>query len=189
MKEMIKQSKKYKQLEKNLQQKYKNRRENEVDLSRDDFKDGKLSALGYFRLKQQCTHIDTFTEVEIKLDPDCAAFQEDLTETLEYLGSRELQQVKKDKRQNRTAALILMLGGILCFALSYGLSFIEHSLGVLNEIIIIASWVFVWGAIEKQFFASRELQDKRLKLLQIISAKITVRENPPAPTPLPPDAP
>jgi len=165
-------NKQYRTLEKSLERKYKSRRENEIALTAEDFQDGKLTAMGYLRLKQQCDYIDESFDVEIKLPCDCKEYAENLKETLGFLGMRELAQVKRERRKNSMAALILLFGGILCFGLSYGVSLLD--IIIVKDIIIIASWVFVWGAVEKQFFGSKDLRDKRLKILQTLSAKITI---------------
>ncbi|MCL2676172.1 MAG: hypothetical protein FWE84_06320 [Firmicutes bacterium] len=162
--------KQYREIEKNLEQKFRANRENEAVLDGGDFKDGKLSVWGYTRLKQQCDYIPFSEEIEIKIPKE---HEEGFRDTLESMGAAELSRIKKDRRDAMLKALVLLLGGVLFFAL--GNIFDLLKTGIIQNIIIIASWVFVWGAVEAWFFDRKDLHEKRLSLLQILSAKIAVK--------------
>lgn len=165
---------KYRELEKELEQKLQTRRENEVLLTGEFFHEEKFSTLGYFRLKQQCEYIAADEEIEIVLAEDCAAVEENFKSTFTILGANELSQTKKDLLSARMSSLILMLGGIVWFLMSYLAQTLEWVM-IVKELFVIATWVFVWAAIEKFFFGRKELHEKRFKLLQMLSAKITVK--------------
>ncbi|MCL2477520.1 hypothetical protein [Candidatus Bathycorpusculum sp.] len=162
--------KQYDKLEKTLEQKYKSHRENEVVLSNEDFKNGKLTVFGYNHLKQQCDYIPYSEDIEIKIPKECESGFKD---TLESMGANELSRIKKDRRDTKIAALVLLFTGILFVVLGNILEFFRGNF--FQNIVVIVSWVFVWAAVEKWFFDRRALKEKRKSLLQILSAKITVQ--------------
>jgi len=167
---IINKRKQYAELEKTLEQKYKANRENEAVLSKEDFKDGKLTVFGYDRLKQQCDYIPYSEDIEIKIPKE---YETGFKATLESMGANELSRIKKDRRETKITALALLFAGILFVVLGDILEFFRS--GAFQNIIVIASWVFVWAAVEKLFFDRRVLKEKRQSLLQILSAKITVQ--------------
>ena len=165
----IKKIRQYEKIEKALQQKYKNKKENEVSLEKADFKDGKLSVSGYTRLKQHCDHIGYEGDIEIKVPIEYA---EGFIDTLECLVANELSCIKKEIRNNRRTALGLLAIGVLWYLLRY--NFVNTV--VFNEITLVATWVFVWSAVEKWFFDQYQLTNRRHRLLQLLLAKITGQE-------------
>ena len=160
--------KEYKELEKRLAHKYKNVRENEAVLGAEHFKNGKLTAAGYEDLKLQCEYIPYREKIEIAVPKTCA---DGFKTTLEAFGARELSRIQKDRREAMIVSLFLLAGGILWLVLGY---FFDASskFGIVRELVIIVSWVFVWAAVEKFFFDRRRLTDRRFSLLQILSAEI-----------------
>jgi len=171
--------KRYRELEKSLEQKYKGGNGNEASLNADDFKDGKLTVYGYDRLKQQCDYIPFSEEIEIKVP---TGYGDGFKVALEQLAANELQRIRKDKREARITAAGLLLAGMLCFLLGHLLDLFSGDL--FQNIVVIASWVFVWGAVEKWFFEGKDLHVRRMSLLQILTAKVGAAEGiaaPPAP--------
>ncbi|MCL2212626.1 MAG: hypothetical protein FWB93_02180 [Oscillospiraceae bacterium] len=165
----MKKSKQYRKLEKELSQKYKNVKENEVTLEKDDFKDGKLTVFGYDRLKNQCDYIPYSETIELAVPQ---AFEANFRASLEFMIANELSRIRKDRREARRTSLILLLGGIFCFVLAIAFEFRDILLA--ENLVVIASWVFVWASVEKWFFDRKELQEKRKSLLQILSARISI---------------
>ena len=162
--------KQYRDLEKSLQKKFKVKRENEAALGKEDFKGGKLTVQGFENLKQQCDYIPFSGDIEIKIPKEC---EDGFQKSLNSMGAIELSRIKKDRREAMIASAILLLVGI--GLVLFG-NFIEfHKVPIFENIVIIASWVFVWAAVEKWFFDRRKLSDKRFSLLQILSAKITAQ--------------
>lgn len=164
----------YNELEKNLIQKLNsNQKNNEAVLRSDDFNDGQLSVSGYDHLKQLCDYIPYSEKIEIKIPKE---YEAGFKDTLDYMGAIELSNIKKDRRATRLTALLLLLGGIWCFIIGSILEHRELLMGIIfGNITIIISWVFVWAAVEKWFFDTKELRQKRKSLLQILSAKITAQ--------------
>jgi len=159
---------KYRDLEKALMQKHKANRENEAVLTKEDFKGGKLTVAGYESLKQQCDYISYREDIVIKIPQENEA---GFKATLESMGAVELRQMRKDRLDAKLMSAILLLVGIGLILLG---NFVEfHRVPIFENIVIIASWVFVWAAVEKWFFDRRRLTDKRFSLLQILSAKVT----------------
>jgi hypothetical protein len=68
----------FKEIEKSLEQRIKNRQEKTVCLQGDDFKDGKLSLPGYNRIKQECEYISYKEEIEIEVSEE---FEKNFKET------------------------------------------------------------------------------------------------------------
>ena len=169
MKRLLKRNK-YRAIEKALTQKQKAKRENEAVLNNEDFKNGKLTAQGYEHLKQQCDYIPYREDIEIKIPKECETGFKD---SLEPMAAVELSRIKKDRRDAQIASAILLLVGIGFVLLG---NFIEfHKVRIFETVVIIASWVFVWAAVEKWFFDRRRLTDKKFSLLQILSAKVTAQ--------------
>lgn len=161
----------FKQLEKAITKQYGENRDNVVCLDNEDFKDGKLSYLGYYRLKQQCEYASIKEDIELIVPK---RQEKVFKETLERIGANELSRIKQDISEARTAAAVLMFLGLIFIALGNFVEFFKGNL--IKEIIIIASWVFVWAAVEKWFFDRRDLQKKKINILHILSAKITIEE-------------
>lgn len=166
----------YRELERSLEQRFRKEKENEVSLDREDFKDGKLTYFGFSRLKQQCEHISIREEIEITAPEEYA---DGLRDTLERMGAAELSLLKKERSATAAKSLALFLGGV--FFIMMGFLFETWDVpGIFRQIIAIASWVFVWAAVEKFFFDRTRLQAGRLRLLQILSARITAQPASPA---------
>jgi len=89
------------------------------------------------------------------------------------MGASELSRIRKDRRETKIVALMLLFTGILFVILGNVLEVFQGSF--FQNIVVIVSWVFVWAAVEKGFFDRRDLVEKRVSLLQILSAKITVQ--------------
>ena len=163
--------KELKDLEKSLEHKIRHQREAEVILAPDDFKDGKLTFIGFHHLKRECEYIPRNEELEIKAPAETIP---GLKNSLEFMTAQELYRTKRERRDSNITALIFLAAGALCMFFGYAMEeYIKTSVPLVREIVIIASWVFVWAAVEKRFFERKDLRDKRLMLLQIAVAKIT----------------
>ncbi|MCL2586845.1 MAG: hypothetical protein FWE31_01245 [Firmicutes bacterium] len=154
----------FRELEKQVFDKCRNIRENEVVLENDDFKDGKLSWAGFTRMRAECQYVNLNEEIEIKIP---SQYVDNFKENLETMATNELLHIRKDIRENRIKALIFFLIG--CAVLAVGL-FVDSYFR--QEILFIISWVFVWAAAEKTFFDRKDLQDSRYNLLHILSARV-----------------
>jgi hypothetical protein len=162
--------KQYRKIERALQQKYKDKQENEVSLEMADFKDGKLSVSGYTRLKQQCEYTGYGIDIEINIPKEHAV---NFKETLESFAASELSCIRKDIRNNKRAAIGLLAIGVAWYLIRY---YFAHDAIIVHEITLVATWVFVWAAVEKWFFDQHKLSNQRHRLLQILLAKITEQE-------------
>jgi len=162
----MKTKRRFKELEKQLKTKHKDMRENEVVLDKSDFKDGKLSFSGFKRLKQECEYVDYNEDIEIKIPKE---FENGFKDCLEFMATKELSHIRKDKRESRILAVIFLTIGVAVLAFG-ALRFVESFIRM--EITIIVAWVFVWAASEKLFFDRRDLQNWRYNLLHILSAKV-----------------
>lgn len=134
-------------------------------LYEDDFKDGKLTAAGYGNLKEQCKTTNNAAALEITVPVN---YKENFTELVEPFAAREIVFLNKKIRQIKYIVCSLMLVAVIAFLLG---EFVVKA-KIFNNITVVASWVFMWTAIEKWFFEKRELQIEKYKLLQIVSAEI-----------------
>jgi len=116
--------KQYNKLEKALEQKYKAKRENEAVLSKEDFKNGKLTVFGYNHLKQQCDYIPYSENIEIKIPKE---YETCFKSTLESMGASELSRIRKDRRENKIVSLMLLFTGILFVMLGNVLEIFQGS--------------------------------------------------------------
>jgi len=163
-----KQKKKYIELEKRLEVKFKNVRENELVLTKDDFKDGKLLAGSFERIKNECYYIPYEDEVEIKMPQK---FLGGFCGSFELMSHRELSKLWALRREAWITALILILAGIGLLIPMYFLYEVRGAF-IIPELLLIASWVFVWAAVQKVFFDRWRLREQRFTLLQLLDAKV-----------------
>jgi len=162
------QKKQYLELEERLEKKFKNVRENELILTKDDFKDGKLRSSSFTKLKDECWYIPYEDDVEIKLPK---RFEAGFRDSLEFFSTREISKVKKDRNEDRVQAVILFLTGIAILAVAF-VAYLAWDVMIVTELFTIISWVFIWAAVTKWFIDRRELRDQRFTLLQMLSARI-----------------
>jgi len=160
----------FKVLERRLAKIIKERQKNEIVLNNSDFKDSKLSFTGYNRLKQECKYIGYSQSIEIIIPKEYA---DGFTETLENMMANETSHIKKDMKEVNFKSIIFLLIGVLWFTLGN----IFEIPNVVKEVTIVATWVFVWAAVEGWFFDNEKLRNRKFMLLHILSAKITIDEN------------
>jgi len=160
--------KQFLEIEKQLLNKEKEKRENEVVLEEADFKDGKLSWAGYSRLKNECEYIEYSEDIEIRIPEN---YDKDFAGCLKEMAASELSKIKKDRLETRIKAAVLFFIGLVVLAI--GLIRIDDERIVWQEFTLIISWVFVWAAAEKAFFDRRDLQNSRYNILHILTATIS----------------
>ena len=166
------QKKRYIELEKSLDVKFINVRENELTLAKEDFKDGNLKSSAFSRLKDECWYISYEEEVVIKLPQEN---EDRFKNDLEFLATRELHKIAKDRKEACVHAIVLFLVGVAILgALALTIFLVEALSHVLffTELFTIISWVFVWAGVTKFFIDRKEMAEKRFTLLQLLSAKI-----------------
>ena len=161
--------KEFRQVEEGLLQKDFCKSENEIILEEADFMYGKLSMAGYSRIKHECEYIDYKDNIEITLPKK---FLKGFSQKLEHFAADEIKHIKKDRRRLALFAGLFLLIGAFWFTLGSFFSYVP----VVREITMVATWVFVWTAIEKWFFERNRLQDNRFSILHILTA--TLRPKP-----------
>jgi hypothetical protein len=155
----------YNELEKELLQKRRTNDENKISLGGKDFYYGKLTILGYDKIKTQCEYISN-KEIEI-IAPQ--KYVQGLKESLESIASEELLRMRKEKHLTVLLSVFYLLLGVGFLALRHVLSDVI----IINELTLCAAWVLVWAIYETLFFDSMKLRRKRLIILRIVSARIT----------------
>lgn len=157
----------FKDIEKKLNKKFINLKENEVILREDDFEDGKLTKSGYISLKQQSDYISVHEDIEIRIPK---SYLPNFKEQLEYMATKELIRIRKDIRDSNWSAAIFFLTGLFLLSLQGFTEF--FNIKIINDIIIIISWVFIWASIEKRFFDLPKLKGRRINILHILSSNV-----------------
>jgi len=163
------QKKGYRELERQLKQKYRHIRENELVLTIKDFDRGRLKDSSFIRLKDECWYIP-YNDKVVVVTPDIPL--KNLREDLGFFAVRALSKIKNDRQSALLQSIVLFLVGM--FVLS-GLAFWwDHLYEIvfLSEFITIISWVFIWSGVSKWFIEQRDLQDKRFTILQLLSAQM-----------------
>ncbi|MCL2847727.1 MAG: hypothetical protein FWE13_03135 [Firmicutes bacterium] len=166
------QKRQYIELEKRLEQQHRPLRENQLELTASDFKGGELKPSAFARLKEECWYIPYEEQVEIKLP---ATNIERFKECLDFLASRELSKLKKDRKEAFIHALVfffvgIAILGVLSLCLLFWEAFAETTF--LPELLTIISWAFVWASVTILFIDWKKRRDQRFTLLQLLSATI-----------------
>ena len=118
-----------------------------VVLTNEDFKDNHLVATGYLKIKDSIitTNLDQKLVIEIPSEES-----ENFKSDLEHNVALELKSLQKQKHLIRVQALILLIVGVVWFIATQFLRKYE----IINEIMVITTWVFIWAAAEK-FFSNK----------------------------------
>lgn len=158
--------KQLKETEKRLKNKFIDLKHNEVILREEDFEDGILTKAGYIKLKQQSNYISINEVIEIRMPK---AYLEEFRQTLEYSGTKEIIRIKSDIRDANIFALIFFSIGLFLISLPAYIDFFNTK--IINDILIVFSWVFMWAAVEKRFFGIPILKNRRTNILHILSSQ------------------
>jgi len=167
----------YIRLENSLIDKYSHIKENELALVPGDFKDGKLRASSFDKLKDEAWYIPYDEPVVIKAPLEV---KKTLKDDLEFFASRQLSKIRKDRREARIHGTILFGVGLLILivlAVAIFLSARLVDIMIVTELVTIISWVFVWAGVTKFFIDRREIVDKRFTILQMLDAEIHYGSN------------
>jgi hypothetical protein len=160
--------KEFREIEKQLNDKFINLKENEVILREHDFENGKLTKSGYINLKQQSDYVSVHEDIIIRIPKVNVA---DFKDQLEYMATKELVRIKTDMRDANIFALTFFILGIILLSLPALIDFFKTQ--IVNEILLITSWFFVWAAVEKRFFEMSRLKNHRKNLLHILTSQIS----------------
>ena len=157
-----------KEIEKVLEAKYGALNYNNViTLKDDDFEADAISLPGYTTLKEQIKLIPNNSDVVVKIPTN-----KEITymNSIEPAIAQELFQIKKKRKTIMISSIILLIVGVIFLVLST----IFEALKILitQNVLIIASWVFIWIGVERWFFDRFDLRTTRKNLLRIIQAKV-----------------
>ncbi len=115
------------------------------------------------------TYVDSFRKAmpspsPIAIDFIVAALEEKRDADIEKAFRRhyrlELSETKRECRHVRLTSILMLIVGAILMGIYLFFSFGELGLvyEVIAEIVSIASWVFIWAAVEKAFFDLHELK-------------------------------
>lgn len=157
----------FREIERQLKTKYRNIRENEIIVRDTHFDDGRITKVGYLSLKQQADYIPIYDVIMIKVPKD---HENDFKSSLEIVAAKELIRIKKD-------ILSTSIIGLIFFVLGVSLLIIKEVTGlssqkIINEILLIISWIFIWSSAEKVIFEIRRFRNDRLNIFHLLSATI-----------------
>ena len=125
-----------------------------------------------------CDCLSTKDSVEFRIltPKDHSASKQNIEEALDHHYTKKLIQSKKQYRTQLKHGLILFLIGLAIFAIYYGLRVLFDANSVVSflEIVDIASWVFVWEAVDVIFLGMSVHKSEQTRFSKIVNAKITV---------------
>ena len=78
-----------------------------------------------------------------------------------------------DLKRLAKLSVILIVVGMLAMGIASILTELSFNAYALHEILVIASWVFIWAAVETFFFERRKLRKRKHHLQRIYSAEFT----------------
>ncbi len=81
--------------------------------------------------------------------------------------------VDLDLKRLARLSVILIVVGMLAMGSASILTELSFNAYALHEILVIASWVFIWAAVETFFFERRKLKNRKHHLQRIYSAEFT----------------
>lgn len=157
----------FREIERQLKYKYRNIRENEIIVRDNHFEEGRITKVGYLSLKQQADYIPIFDVIMIKVPKD---HENDFKASLESVAAKELIRIRKDIFSTSIVGFILFTIGVAMLIIKEvsGLS----SQKIINEILLILSWIFIWSSAEKVIFEIRKLRNDRLNIFHLLGANI-----------------
>jgi hypothetical protein len=142
--------------------------ENQIILTNDDFRDGKLKISGYTKLVDQCNYIPYGVEVEVVVPKQ---FEPEFRPHFEKLATDELLRIKGDRRDTlRIAMICFFISAVLISSLWY-----LRKVDFVHEMVMIFGWVSMWTAVEKWFFDHNHLRDRRYNILQLLASHTVAR--------------
>lgn len=165
----MKTAKQYKQIEKEILREYEGCGESRIRLCDEDFKDGRLTVLGYDKLKTQCHYISMRKELEIVLPKNC---KENFKNSLTPMAAEELARLKKESNYALLISTVCLIIGA-CLVL---IRLVFSKEIIVSELTLIAISGFIWTAIDKFIFDRNKLQEQRMDIVQLLSAHTTSGE-------------
>ena len=160
--------KEYLMAEKKLEDEYEKQfKENVIYLNEENFINGRFSHEGYNHLKQNSDYIPSFEDVTIVVPEQ---YMNNFKSVLNNMSAVELSHIKKDLHSNLLKAGIFLVVGILIMIISA--LYVADDYPIVQDILVIASWVFVWAAVEDLFFSRKQLVNRKYKILQIVTSKV-----------------
>lgn len=141
-----------------------------VVLTSEDFKDNHLLPSAYLKIKDSVisTNLEQKLVIEIPAQAN-GNFKSDLENNI----ALELKAIHKQKQTIKIQAFVLLVIGVVWFIATQLLRKYE----IINEIMVITTWVFVWAAVEKFFFERAALHGPRIRLLMLLDAEIKTVES------------
>ena len=153
-------------LEKELLQKEKPQNDNLLILNSESFDEyGELTMSGYNSIKEQGRFIDLLHKVTIAIPKDKL---DSFSEKIKTFIITEILSIRKEERANNKLSALLLGIGAVFIATTYFL----NNAKVIQEIFIVASWVFTWMAVERICFHRIGFKHKKMQLLQIVDAEV-----------------
>lgn len=120
----------------------------------------------------QCAQSPFADKVEIRFRTDNADGDAAKKAVKDYITD-EYRDAKKAIRRNTVLSLIMTACGIAILALLFALSYFFDN-AYVDTVLEIAAWVFIWEAVDIFFFERSKLKAKRMILLKLYSAEISV---------------
>jgi len=153
-------------LEKDLLKQEKPQDDNLLILNSESFDEaGTLTPRGYSCLKEQGRFIDPLHNVIIDIPKNKS---DGFSKSLKAFATKEIISIRKEERFNNKISILLLIVGAFFIAVSY---FFNYS-WVVQEIFVVASWVFTWMAVERICFERIGFKHRKMRILQIVDAEV-----------------
>ena len=125
-----------------------------------------------------CDCLSTKDSVEFKIltPKDNSASKKNIEEALDNHYTKKLIQSKKQYRKQLQHGIALFIIGFLIFAIYFALRVWLDPEAIVSflEIIDIASWVFIWEAVDVIFLGMSVHKSEQKRFFKIANAKITL---------------
>ncbi len=125
-------------------------------------------------LEENAKYVPLYKPLLINVTRPHQTIDADLLKTIELMVERSLTKriidLTVNIKQIKILSTLMVLFGLTAMMISILLSERYLNLFIINEVFYIASWVFVWKAVEGFLFDLRKTTEQKYKLLQIYSA-------------------
>lgn len=126
--------------------------------------------LEYIEKEARAIPLSTRIRIEFELGEDVSSSVESIAELVGKDLRERIQGLRETMRRLMRRSLVLMVVGILIFAVETIMPQWSES-GAIHEMLIIMCWVFIWKAVESFFFERRSAMLERMRLVHLYMAE------------------
>jgi len=120
-------------------------------------------------LEDKAKYFPAFEKLTILVESPEPGIMEDLKSGVNAQLKRELTDIEYELKKDFRESVLLFFAGVVSFLFEAFFS-IGFQSKMLDNLMVIVCWVFVWRSVEIFFFERRELRKRKRKLLQLYLA-------------------